>query len=281
MILDGLARTQERNYNHHDRAVQRGQPQLGGYPDRPDRFVWDRRGSPCRSAARRVGERSELTPTKPAGEKKTIAQDGAKQPDGKAGLPAATTAAPSAAATPSAPATPVAGGVPVRKPGRRAPGAKEVIPFAWKLIGTSGDLTVTLFKAIEKVEVEAQLERLRRDGYYRNLTVLDVDAVVTQPVVAKKSARAKKPSAKTTPSGKASAPAKTSAPSAPAKKKRSPAKTGATVSAAPGKKKSASPKSVLPAKPKTSAKKTSSASATAKPKKKSKPKATASTKKKK
>ena len=174
-----------------------------------------------------------MTPTKPADEKKTGASEGGKPADDKAGSVAAGTTA-AASTTAAAGATAAASGataaagttgtaaVPMRKPGRRAPGAKEVIPFAWKLIGTSADLTVTLFKAIEKVDVEAQLERLRRDGYYKNLEVLDVDAVVVQRVPAKKSARPKSVPAKAVASAKASASA------APAKKKISAGKSAAT-----------------------------------------------------
>ncbi len=82
---------------------------------------------------------------------------------------------------------------------RRAPGTKEVIPFVWKLIGESRGAILTLFKSVERDEVESQFERLRRDGYYANLRILDVNEKVEQPASSKKQARAvKKITAKTT-----------------------------------------------------------------------------------
>ncbi len=67
--------------------------------------------------------------------------------------------------------------------GRRgAPGAKEIPPFQWKIVGRSGDFILTLFKAVEREEVEAQLERLRRESYYKDLRILENDTVVPQPV---------------------------------------------------------------------------------------------------
>lgn len=65
-------------------------------------------------------------------------------------------------------------------PRRGAPGAKEVPAFKWKLMGRSGDMFLTLFKAVEREEVEAQLERLGKDSYYRDLRILDADTVVPQ-----------------------------------------------------------------------------------------------------
>jgi len=70
--------------------------------------------------------------------------------------------------------------VPV-SPGRRAPGTKEVIPFRWKLVGESSGFVLTLFKAIEREDVEAQLERVRIEGYYVNLRIMDVNEKVVQP----------------------------------------------------------------------------------------------------
>lgn len=63
---------------------------------------------------------------------------------------------------------------------RKGPGAKEVIPFEWKLVGESRGLTITLFKAIEREEVEAHLLRLQDDGYYKKLRILDNNAKLTQ-----------------------------------------------------------------------------------------------------
>lgn len=47
-------------------------------------------------------------------------------------------------------------------------------------MGRSGDMFLTLFKAVEREEVEAQLERLGKDSYYRDLRILDADTVVPQ-----------------------------------------------------------------------------------------------------
>lgn len=65
-------------------------------------------------------------------------------------------------------------------PRRGAPGAKEIPPFKWKLMGRSGDMYLTLFKAVEREEVEAQFERMSKDTYYRDLKILDADTVVPQ-----------------------------------------------------------------------------------------------------
>lgn len=66
-------------------------------------------------------------------------------------------------------------------PGRKSLGVKEPIVFKWKVIGRSGPMFVTLFKSVEREEVEAQLERLTRDGYYTNLQILEASAKVEQP----------------------------------------------------------------------------------------------------
>ncbi len=64
---------------------------------------------------------------------------------------------------------------------RKPAGAKEVIPFQWKLIGEAHGVALTLFKAIERADVEAQLERVNREGYYRNLRILELAEKVKQP----------------------------------------------------------------------------------------------------
>ena len=87
---------------------------------------------------------------------------------------------------------------PIKKP----LGAKEVIPFQWKVVGVSANLMVTLFKATERTEVDAQYERLRKDGYYTELEVLPVDQEVVQPKAAKNveiTPKSPKPSEKVTP----------------------------------------------------------------------------------
>ena len=75
-------------------------------------------------------------------------------------------------------AAPVVGPV----PGKRALGTKEPIIFKWKLIGTSNNMTLTLFKSVEREDVEAQFERTQKEGYYTDLKILDVDAKVDHPV---------------------------------------------------------------------------------------------------
>lgn len=64
--------------------------------------------------------------------------------------------------------------------GRKQPGVKEVIPFEWKLVGTTDGLVVTLFKAVERSEVEAQLERLGTEGRYDDLRILKIEESVSQ-----------------------------------------------------------------------------------------------------
>jgi len=66
--------------------------------------------------------------------------------------------------------------------GKRALGVKEPIIFKWKLIGTSHNMTLTLFKSVEREDADAQLERTQREGYYTDLKILDADAKVEQPV---------------------------------------------------------------------------------------------------
>ena len=133
---------------------------------------------------------------------------------------------------PPLPAVPAAGipasapGGPV--PGRKSLGVKEPIVFKWKIIGRSAGMNVTLFKAVEREEVEAQLERLTRDGYYTHLQILEASAKVEQPPQpARKTAKPPEPPAK--PKEKATSPSKAAAASAPksamAKKKSSPTQT--------------------------------------------------------
>ena len=62
--------------------------------------------------------------------------------------------------------------------GKRALGVKEPIIFKWKLIGTSHNTAMTLFKSVEREDVDAQFERTQREGYYTDLKILDVDAKV-------------------------------------------------------------------------------------------------------
>jgi len=55
--------------------------------------------------------------------------------------------------------------------GKRALGVKEPIIFKWKLIGTSNGMALTLFKAVEREDVDAQFERIQREAINRNLRI--------------------------------------------------------------------------------------------------------------
>lgn len=66
-------------------------------------------------------------------------------------------------------------------PPRKQLGAKEPIIFKWKLLGSSAGMVLTLFKATEREDIEAQFARIRRDGYYKDLCIVDIDAKVVQP----------------------------------------------------------------------------------------------------
>ena len=106
-----------------------------------------------------------------------------------------------ATATGTAPATP-----------KRGPGAKEIIPFGWKLLGEANGVILSLFKAIEREDVESQLKRALGEGYYTNLRIVDNNEVIKQPSSAaavrlgRASTRAVK--AKAAPKTKAKAPSK-------------------------------------------------------------------------
>jgi hypothetical protein len=65
--------------------------------------------------------------------------------------------------------------------GKRPLGAKEVIPFQWKLVGESDGIVLTLFKSVERNDVESQYERVKREGYYKELRILDVNEKIKQP----------------------------------------------------------------------------------------------------
>jgi hypothetical protein len=76
-------------------------------------------------------------------------------------------------------------------PGRKSLGVKEPIIFMWKIVGRSGHMNVTLFKSVEREEVETQIERLTRDGYYSHLQILEATAKVEQPPQPKEVKKAK------------------------------------------------------------------------------------------
>jgi hypothetical protein len=91
---------------------------------------------------------------------------------------------------------------------RRAPGQKEVIPFAWKVCGYASDgCTLTFFKSVERADCEAQLERLQREGYYTGLAIYKIDETPPPAVMPKKAPapKAAKRAAAETPAKKASA----------------------------------------------------------------------------
>lgn len=116
--------------------------------------------------------------------------------------PNATASSPEPAAAPSGIALPgVAGISALRKPTpSRSPGTKEVIPFEWKVVGRSAHTTLVLFKSIERKDAEAHFERLRSDGYYKDLAILANNAKIVQP---KGHPKPSTKSEKTTKSGKA------------------------------------------------------------------------------
>lgn len=141
---------------------------------------------------------------------------------------------------------------------KRGPGAKEIVPLAWKLVGFSDGMPVTLLKCVERSEAEAQLERLQAERYYSGLAIYEIDAKVPVPaaaekarqraideamsIVAERSERAK--AAKGDSASRAKGKAKKVAANAP---------SGKTESARKGAAKSK--KSTSPAKPRTASKK--------------------------
>lgn len=141
-------------------------------------------------------------------------------------------------------AAPAAAAGPV--PGKRALGVKEPIIFKWKLIGTSQNMALTLFKSVEREEAEAQLDRLQKDGYYTELKILEAEAKVEQPLPLK---GVKKASPRTEPSGKsaentasrAEGGKRTVPPPAPSTRRPGAAKPAAKSEARPTKKKTAGP----------------------------------------
>lgn len=70
-------------------------------------------------------------------------------------------------------------------PGKKSLGVKEVIPFRWKLLGAADGLTLTLFKSVEREDSDAQLERLQKEGYYKDLRIVEADAKVEQSKLGK------------------------------------------------------------------------------------------------
>ncbi len=89
--------------------------------------------------------------------------------------------------------TPAKGTTYAAKPGGKKPlGAKEVPRFEWKLLGESHGMILTLFKAVDLAEVEAQLERVRKEGYYTHLRIVEADMKIKQPKPPKSAKKATK-----------------------------------------------------------------------------------------
>lgn len=63
---------------------------------------------------------------------------------------------------------------------KRSIGAKEPIIFKWKLLGTSDGVILTLFKAVEREEIDAHLERVAKEGLYNDLRIVDIGEKVVQ-----------------------------------------------------------------------------------------------------
>lgn len=63
---------------------------------------------------------------------------------------------------------------------KRSIGAKEPIVFKWKLLGSSDGVILTLFKSVEREEIEAHLERVAKEGHYTDLRIVDVGEKVVQ-----------------------------------------------------------------------------------------------------
>lgn len=64
---------------------------------------------------------------------------------------------------------------------KRQLGVKEPIIFKWKILGASEGVILTLFKSVEREEADAQIERLGKEGYYKDLRIVDANEKVVQP----------------------------------------------------------------------------------------------------
>ena len=148
----------------------------------------------CRQAladARRTLWHGNLVPLKGSFGVTRTTKQVEKEPDKKPD------AAPEKAKEPAAEAkkgdTPAAGTTAAPKPGGKKPlGAKEVPRFEWKLLGESHGMILTLFKAVDRTEVEAQLERVRKEGYYTHLRIVEADMKIKQPKPPKSAKKATK-----------------------------------------------------------------------------------------
>lgn len=64
---------------------------------------------------------------------------------------------------------------------KRALGVKEPIEFKWKVLGSVPGAVLTLFKSVERMDADSQFERLTREGYYKDLQVVEALFKVEQP----------------------------------------------------------------------------------------------------
>jgi len=119
-----------------------------------------------------VSAAKDIVEEKPGGKPEVKATDANDKQPGK--NESAASPSPGSGADSKTPAKPA-------PTGKRPLGTKEIIPFEWKLVGDSPDAALTLFKAVERDDVEVQYERVKQEGYYKNLRIMDVKAKVEQP----------------------------------------------------------------------------------------------------
>jgi len=170
---------------------------------------------------------------------------------------------------------------------RKAGAAKEGPQFAWKVVGYSQGIPLTLLRAVDRDDADAHLQRYREEGYYSNLGVFPIDERIPLPkevqlslaaqLDAASEKRARKPSAKA--AGRRTAAAKS--PAKPAGTAKAAGKTPAKKAPKPAPKaKTPSPKAKTPSpKAKTRAKAVKKAKAKTATKTKAKAKVAAKTKK--
>jgi hypothetical protein len=98
------------------------------------------------------------------------------------------------------------------------PRQKEGPGFEWKLVGYADGLTLTLLKAVEHKDAEAQLNRLRSEGYYDGLAIYPIDAAVPPPPSSRRHKGGNAPSRKGSGRAKKQGPASKSGAKKPAKR---------------------------------------------------------------
>lgn len=100
---------------------------------------------------------------------------------------------------------------------KRPLGVKEPIEFKWKVLGAVPGAILTLFKSVERADADAQFERLQREGYYKDLQIVEATFKVEQPPQPKS---AKKAPAKVEVSPPSPVKGKTNAPPVPSSVKK-------------------------------------------------------------